>query len=568
MLLPDTIIDNARIVTGNPAYPTAHRVALWNGLILSVDGDLDGINSATGGGPLPRIIDADGATVLPGFNDVHAHSVWFGQTLMEVDLDACDTVAEVYRELHARAADADSTDNQQPGDWIIASNFRPLALQDGPLHRDRLDEVVAGRPLVIKHNSGHALTVNTEALRRAGIADQNPDQPDGGEIELDESGRPTGLLDENAMRPVQALLQPESDELITNALDLATSHYVSEGLTSVTDAGIAGGWIGHSPREFGAYQCAKDRGLLSTRMQTMVTIDALHDVAGAPTDPSIRSLNAGVRTGVGDDRLQIGPAKIFTDGSLIGSTAAMSEDYHHCTHHRGYFQGDPGQMRDHALAAAAGGWSLAMHAIGDAAVDYAIDVIAEAHRRFGTPVMPHRIEHGGVVRNEQLSAIADLDAVLVPQPRFIAEFGDPMADKLGPDRTLLSYPGKRVLNSGAVLPGSSDRPVAGGAPLSVIQAFVERLTETRQAYGPDDRLTVEEAIHAYTVGSAQATGWAGKKGQIIPGQLADLVVLGDDPREVDPESIGAIPVQATIVGGETVFGDDHWATSPRQEKDL
>lgn len=340
-LRPDTVIENATIITGDPNRPYASRVGLWNGVILGADDDLDTLDEPA------HVIDAAGATLLPGFNDVHAHSVWFGQTLMEVDLGACRTSEEVYRALGERVKDAGA-------EWVIASNFHPLALQDGPLRIDRLDDIGDGRPVVIKHNSGHALTVSSEALRRAGIALDRPDQPDGGEIRVDEHGRPTGLLDENAMRPVQALLQPESETLITRALDLATSRYVSEGLTSVTDAGIAGGWIGHSPREFGAYQTARDKGLLSTRMQTMITIDALHDVAGAPDDATVRSLSAGVRTGVGDEWLQIGPAKIFTDGSLIGSTAAMSQDYHHCTHHRGYFQGDPELMRDHALEAAAG----------------------------------------------------------------------------------------------------------------------------------------------------------------------------------------------------------------------
>lgn len=563
-LRPDTLIENATIITGDPDRPYASRVGLWNGVILGVDDDLDRF---TGTASPVHVIDAGGATLLPGFNDVHAHSVWFGQTLMEVDLGSCETAADVYHALADRVEPTTAASDND--DWIIASNFRPLALQDGPLRIDRLDEIGGGRPVIIKHNSGHALTVNSEALRRAGIAPEHPDQPDGGEIRVDEHGRPTGLLDENAMRPVQALLQPESEGLITRALDLATSRYVSEGLTSVTDAGIAGGWIGHSPREFGAYQTARDKGLLSTRMQTMVTIDALHDVAGAPEDATVRSLSAGVRTGVGDEWLQIGPAKIFTDGSLIGSTAAMSEDYHHCTHHRGYFQGDPEMMRDHALEAAAGGWSLAMHAIGDAAVDYAVDVIGEARRRFGPPRMPHRIEHGGVVRGDQLTAVAGVEAVLVPQPRFIAEFGDAMIDKLGPDRSLLSYPAQRVLDAGVVLPGSSDRPVAGGAPLSVIQAFVERCTESGQAYGPADRITAAQAVHAYTVGSAQTTGWAGRKGQIIPGQLADLVVLDQDPTDpgVDPSQIADIPVLATVVGGETVFGDTHWATRPPAQKE-
>ncbi|PZO97938.1 MAG: amidohydrolase, partial [Corynebacterium urealyticum] len=144
--------------------------------------------------------------------------------------------------------------------------------------------------------------------------------------------------------------------------------------------------------------------------------------------------------------------------------------------------------------------------------------------------------------------------VLVPQPRFIAEFGDAMAEAIGAERAALSYPGKRLLERGVVLPGSSDRPVATGTPLAVVQSFVERTTAAGKEYGPEDRITVDEALYAYTAGSAAATGWAGKKGQIAPGQLADLVVLGADPAEVPASQIGDIPVEATVLGGQLVHG--------------
>lgn len=544
----DTIIDNAQIITGDPTRPEASSVGLWNGMIIGVDEQLDTLRGNTA-----HRIDAGGATITAGFNDIHAHSVWFGQTLMDIDLSTSTQPAEVYSLLRDHLRTSPDTE------WIVASNFQALQLT-GSLDIAVLDSITEGRPLVIKHNSGHALTVNSEALLRAGITLDQPQQPEGGEIGVDDAGHVTGLLDENAMRPVQQLVQPDADQTIVQALDLATSHYVSEGLTSITDAGIVGGWIGHSPREFGAYQRARDAGLLSTRMQTMITIDALHTVPGSIEDPIINSLDGGLRSGLGDDRLQIGPTKIFTDGSLIGSTAAMNEDYHHCTHHRGYFQDDPEAIERAALHAAAGGWSLAMHAIGDAAVDFAISVISRATTQCGTPTIPHRIEHGGVVRTSQLTDMARLGAVLVPQPRFITEFGDAMAEKLGPERTLLSYPAKRILDAGMSLPGSSDRPVADGAPLKVMQSFVERLTEGGAEYGADDRISATQALMAYTVGSAHCTGWGGKKGQIIRGQLADLAILDGNPTTVPAQSIGSIGVMATIVGGALEFGNAQWTT--------
>lgn len=536
----DAIIEDARVRTLDPARPTATRIGIWAGRIVGLDEELDGARPDV-------VLDAGGATVLPGFNDAHAHSVWFGQTLAEVDLAAERTPDGVYdriREAAGRAAD---------GEWIIASGFNPLGL-DGRVDRDALDRASDGRPVWIKHASGHAATLGGAALRRIGVDDGPREDPVGGVIVRDERGRPTGLLEENAMRLVQDVLLPDPLVRIEEALGLATAQYAREGLTSVTDAGIAGGWIGHSPREFAAYQRAHERGLLRTRMQAMVTLDALVDLDGHADDPRAVGLTAGIRSGVGDDRLQLGPVKVFTDGSLLGSTAAMSEDYEHDHGNHGYLLGDPEEMRRRVLRAAAGGWALALHAIGDAAVEYALDVIDEAQAAHGRAAMPSRIEHGGVVRPEQLERMAALGVALVPQPRFIDEFGDGMAAKLGAERTGRSYPAASVLRAGAVLAGSSDRPVAPGEPLRVIQSFVERRTETGAQYGPDERLSVTDAIRACTVGAAEATGWGGRKGVLARGALADLVVLGDDPHAVATDRIGAIDVVATLVGGDATHG--------------
>ncbi|MGM1030436.1 MAG: amidohydrolase [Actinomycetota bacterium] len=536
----DAIIENARVLTGDPGRPLASRIGMWAGQIIGLDDELDGARP-------DRRIDAGGGVVLPGFIDPHSHSVWFGQTLAELDLSSASTPEAIYGLVAERAAETDA------GDWVIASGFNPLGLT-GRVDRDALDRAADGRPVWIKHASGHAATMSGEGLRLVGIDDGPRADPTGGVIVRDERGRPTGLLEENAMRIVQDLLLPDPLTAIEDALGRATAQYAREGLTSVTDAGIAGGWIGHSPREFAAYQRARERGLLRTRMQVMVALDALADLAGHADDPRAIGLTAGVRSGIGDDRLQLGPVKVFTDGSLLGGTAAMTEDYEHDHGNHGYLLGDPDEMRERVVAAAGGGWALALHAIGDAAVDYALDVIEEAQRTHGPGPMPSRIEHGGVVRPDQLERMAGLRVSLVPQPRFITQFGDGMAARLGPERTARSYPAASVLRAGAVLAGSSDRPVAPGDPLGIVQAFVERTTQSGAEYGPDERLTVDEAIRACTAGAAEATGWGHRKGTLARGMLADLVVLGDDPHAVPTDRIGAIDVVATFVGGDAVHG--------------
>lgn len=527
-----TIIYDAHVLTQDPSYPEAHAIAFANGKILALD---DAALALPG-----ERWDAQGKVLTPGFNDVHSHSVWFGQTLMEVDLSKVVSAQDVY----------DAVASAEPsGEWIIASGFVASSLGGQTLELSELDRAAAGRPLLIKHNSGHAYTVNTRALELAGIDPAAPPTVEGGEFVRDSAGRCTGLLDENAMRPIQQVLLPESQTEISSALERAHQVYLERGITSVTDAGVAGGWIGHSPREIAAYQAAD----LQVRTQVMVTMDVLHELDGHQTDGIGWGIDAGIRSGLGNEWLQIGPTKIFTDGSLLGTTAAMTENYE-CCQHSGYFQGDPELIKRNALMAAGAGWSLALHAIGDAAVDFAIETLEEAIRVHGAPKIPHRIEHGGVVRAEQIDRLAKLSVVLVPQPYFIKEFGDAMAQKLGAKRVELSYPAKRLLDAGMTLPGSSDQPVTRGIPLEVMQAFAQRTTAAGNEYGPADKITVSEALYAYTAGSAAATGWAGRKGQIKPGQLADFVLLGSNPLETQVEALSEIEILATVVGGELRYG--------------
>ena len=540
----DLILEDADVLTMDPRRPRASRVGIWRGVVVGVDEELDGLAAA-------ERADMHGAFVMPGFNDAHAHSVWFGQSRLDVDLEGATTATEVYARIGARAA------TQAPGAWITCTGYDAGHVHGPQPDRDGLDAAAAGRPVLIRHNTGHSLTVSGAVLTWAGVGESVVEQPEGGRIAVDDAGRPTGLLDETAMHLVTRLVQPESLEHIGACLERASAEYAAEGITSVTDAGIAGGWIGHSPLEFAAYQRALDAGRLRTRFQTMVTLDALQSVAGHPDDGPQLTLGAGVRSGAGDERLQIGPAKVFTDGAMLGRTAAMTEDYcggAHGGHGRGYLQQDEHEMRRACLAAAGSGWALAMHAIGDAALDFSLDVIAEALARHGRPVMPHRVEHGGVVREDQVARMAELSVVMTTQPNFISAFGESVRERIGEERALLSYPAGRLLRAGLVLPGSSDRPVAGGRPLEVVRDFVLRRTEQGRDYGPDDRLTVDEALHAYTVGSAEATGWGARKGRLTAGCLADVVVLGADPRAVPAEEIGQIPVQATLVGGELVHG--------------
>jgi len=546
----DLLVRNARIRTLDPERPTARSLGVLHGTVVGLDDEVEHL-------PAARVLDAGGATVLPGFNDAHCHTAWFGLTLTQLDLSTSRSVDDVYTAVAAHAA------GLAPDSWVIGAGLDHNRLGGRYPHRDALDRAAGGRPVWLKHTSGHACVVNTPVLRAAGALDDGFQDPAGGVVSRDELGRPDGVLEETAQRLVQRQVLPYPVETVADAVDAATRHYLTEGVTSFTEAGIGGGWIGHTPVELAAYQLARESERLHTRAQLMAASDVLHPLTAHADDGLTLGLDLGMRTGFGDDRLSLGPVKIFLDGSLLGRTAAVTEPFCGCPHNEerptGYLQGDAGAMTDLVVAAHRSGWSVAAHAIGDRAVDLALDAFARAHRERPRPGVRHRIEHAGVVRPDQLARFAELGVVPVPQHNFLHTFGDAMAAALGPERTAWSYRMRSFTDLGLPVPGSSDRPVAPGAPLPAIQSMVTRLTETGVPYGPDESIPVHAALRAWTEGSALATGFGGRKGRLVPGQLADLTVLDGDPVRTDPDRIAAIGVLATVVGGHPAH-DPHRLT--------
>ena len=332
----DLIVRNARIDTRDAAHPKASSLAILHGRIVAIDADVDGLQAR-------ETLDLGGLPVLAGFNDVHAHSVWFGTTLIEADLSAVASHDDIYAAIERQAQQT------APGEWVVAAGYNPVLLGSTHPDPDRLDAASGGRPVWIKHASGHSGQASNRALELAGVDLRAvPEVEGGGVIRIDETGRPTGVLEERAMELVQRILLPYPLASLERALQLATSTHV-EGLTSVTDAGVAGGWIGHAPAELAAYQSTRDKGLLSTRMQVTPVMDALGPIDGHDDEPSRRGFGAGMRTGWGDEWLQLGPVKVFTDGSILGRTAQMREEYEGCPGYHGYLQDDPWSGRRHRV---------------------------------------------------------------------------------------------------------------------------------------------------------------------------------------------------------------------------
>lgn len=525
----DVRLVNANIITMDPGHPQAHEVGLWRGRIVALD-------DAAAALPAGRVLDLQGATVLPGFIDAHVHLAWAGLRARSANIAPClraEDVLDVIRE---------AGQSQPPGSWVDVVGYDQRAL-GRHLSAAELDTVSTDRKLFVMHDSGHACAVNSAVL------------------DLLPAGVPhdSGVLAEQGMAAVRALRQPYSTEELVDAIEDAARTCLAEGVTACAEAGIGGGLISHSPIELAAYQQAMEQGRLPLRVQLMVAADLLRPVGSHPRDDTPRGIDLGLRTGFGGNRLSIGALKVFTDGGMMARTAALSRPYRELGH-CGQFFAEPDSLTSLIVDGHRAGWQLAIHAIGDRAVELALEALARAQQARPRPHARHRIEHAGLVRPDQLARFAQVGAIAVVQPNFLWYLGDDYAAIMGEDRAPWLYRGQGFLEHGITLVGSSDRPVTPGAPLRSIQVMVQRATESGLIIGPREGIVVDDALRSYTINAAFACHLDDDLGSITVGKWADFVILSDDPRRVDSSRIAGIGIVATVVAGAVVHGTDLFGT--------
>lgn len=518
----DLLIRGARIRTVDPARPTARAIGIWNGLIVGVDDQVAGLQATA-------TIDADGAVIVPGFHDAHCHTTSFGQSLTQLDLS----------QVHGAAAILESVADYATGlggrDWLIGTGYGAGMPLGEHLTRDELDRAGGGRPVWLTHFSGHLCVVSSAVLAAVGIDSQTTTER--GRVGADAAGRPNGVLEEAAMDLVKGHVGPASAEQLAQAIGAATTQYAREGITSFTEAGVGCPGLDHSPVEIAAYQLARSTGRLHARAQLMVHNEVMHELAAHRDDTIERGLDLGVRTGFGDDWLGVGAMKVWVDGLGVGSDGPDWDN-------------DPELLRRDIIAAHRAGWQVAAHAMSDHAVDLVLDALDQAA---GVPAQVagrrHRIEHGALIRPDQLARLRQAGLTVVTQPSFVTEFGDLFGQVVAPERLGEVFRVRSLLDAEIRVAGSSDRPVAPGAPLLGLQAMVQRLSASGAVQGPDERVDAATALAAYTVGAATAAGVERRRGILAARMAGDLVVLDDDPVTAPPDAIGAIRVLATIAGG-------------------
>lgn len=526
----DIIFTNGTIYTIDRANPRAEAMATFRDRILAV-GSADDINALKG--PETKVIDLGGRVLMPGLNDNHCHPPMYGANLQLVDATAqsVSSIAEIMERFGAAAADA------APDTWIRGWGYDDTRVAEmrHPTRQD-LDAVVGDRPAYLTRTCGHIGVASSAALRLAGITRDTPN-PQGGEIDHDADGEPTGVLRETAQGLVREHIPTPTKDDIKRNLIVAGKKYLSMGITSWADASI------RTSDELMAYQELREAGELPMRTYTMMLIDDTLDALSA----------LGIKTGFGDEWLRIGPAKVFQDGSGGGRTAAMSIPYPDEPDNYGIQVYTQAELDDRFMRAAAAGFQCCAHAIGDRAIEMIIDAMEKALKAHPQEDARWRIEHCGMMRDDLLDRMVELKLIAVPQPSFIHYLGDSYIRNFSRQWLELAYPSRDWLDRGILAIGSSDAPVTPAEPWVGIRAAVTRLTLDGDKMGPEQGVSVAEALEMYTINGARGSFEEAIKGTLVPGKLADAIVLDRDPFAIEPDQLHEVQVDLTMSGGNVVF---------------
>ncbi len=527
MTFADQLLVNGRIYTMDAECPQASALVISGDRILAVGDDPADLRGMLAAGA--KVLDLGGRCVIPGLTDSHIHFTWYALGLHAVDLSATMTLEQVL------ALTAERVNETQPGRWVSGWGWDQERWPERrfPTAAD-LDAVAPAHPVVLRAKSYHAMVVNSAALRLAGISAETPDPP-GGRIGRDAEGRPTGMLFEgSACDLVTDFIPPPRPEELEKMVRAAFPNAWRVGLTSIHD-------VDDAPA-FEVYQRLHARSELGLRVLKYLPADALDG-----------ALQAGLRAGLGDDWLRVGGIKVFSDGALGPRTALMLAPYEGESENVGVPTIEQDELHELAHKAVAGGLPLAVHAIGDRANRVVLDVLADV----GGTGLRHRIEHVQLLHPDDVGRLAALNVVASMQPLHAPQDHE-MAERYWGQRCATAYAWRSLLDAGTLLAFGSDCPVEDLNPFLGIHAAVTRQrTDGSPGPGgwyPEQRLTVKETVHAFTLGAAQAVGLDERMGSLAPGKLADLIVLDRDIFDCDPMDIAGTAVEATMIGGQFVYG--------------
>jgi predicted amidohydrolase YtcJ len=526
------VLVNGKIWTVNDAQPRAEAVACLGSRIVAV-GSNEEIRKWIG--TRTQVIDLAGKLTLPGFNDAHVHFYSGGENLASVQLRTAKSEEEF------RARIAEFAVKQPAGRWITGGgwdheNWTPARLPT----RQLIDDYSAGHPVSVNRLDGHMVLANSLALKMAGITRDTPDPP-GGTIVRDASGEPTGILKDAAMGRVDRLIPAPSADQAADAVRAAMRYAAENGVTSVQD-------MSAEPDILRVYQTLLANGELTVRISGHQPLASWQRLAGV-----------GVRAGFGGEKLHIGGLKGFADGSLGSTTALFFEPYLDAPGTSGLAGSEmipESKMLNHILGADRAGLQVAVHAIGEKANHMVLDMYEQAGQKDGPRDRRFRIEHAQHLRTDDVLRFGKLHVIASMQPYHCIDDGRWAEKRIGPQRAKTTYAFRTLLDSGAVLAFGSDWDVAPMVPLVGIYAAATRRTldgKHPDGWVPEQKITVAEAIRAYTMGSAYASFEEKIKGSIEVGKLADMVVVSDDILSIPAVEIEKARVDATVFDGKVIY---------------
>jgi predicted amidohydrolase YtcJ len=526
------IITNAKVWTGDDAHPKAEAVAVLGDRIVAVGSNAEVLLWR---GPDTKLIEAAGKLLLPGFNDAHVHFIDGGRQLDSVQLNDATSTDEFVRRIAGQAK------KTPKGEWILGGDWDETKWTPPDLPtRQMIDTVTPDNPVLLSRYDGHSVLANSIALQLAVITANTPDPP-GGTIVRDAEGNPTGDLKDAAMGLAYKVVPPLSRDQRMRAAKRALEHAASLGVTSVQH-------MVPDYEDIAVYAELLQNGELTTRIYAAPLITGVDDQA-----------KIGIRHAFGGPYLRIGAVKAFADGSLGSRTAYFFEPFSDEPNNHGLLSDEMqplSLMRDRMMKADAAGIQICTHAIGDQAISMVLDLYTDVVKAHRGAERRFRIEHAQHMAEKDFARFAQLDVIASVQPYHAIDDGRWAEARIGHDRASRTYAFRTFLNHGVHLAFGTDWDVAPLNPMLGIYAAVTRATldgKNPNGWFPEQKLTVAEAVHAYTMGSAYAEFQENDKGSITPGKLADMVLLSDDIFSINPVRIRDVKVLKTVVGGKVIW---------------
>lgn len=533
---PDLILYNGRIATLHPDLPRCSALACKDGRVAAI-GDDAAVRALAG--PATEQIDLAGRTAVPGFNDAHNHMLELGLKLGRLQLDACASIAEMVELVRAEAA------RTPPGQWIVGEGWNESLFAEGRLpDRRDLDRATTAHPVLLKRFFNMDV-VNTRALELAGVGRQTPDPP-GGRVERLDDGTPSGILRAAAKLLCRSLLADPTPEECVAALDAAGRAYLAVGITSILEPGLR-------PWEMRAYMEARRAGRLRVRANLMPSWHGFREDEAA-AELEARAAGLGLFSGLGDDWLRLGGLKMAIDGGTTSRTAWMFQPFVGESKVHDYNRLDPEDLRIFFARGHALGWDIGIHAIGDRAHHEAAAAFADVLDDSPRQDHRHNLIHAYFASEESLRHMARHRIAAVIQPTFIYFEGDDLFRDVGPELAGRYKPMRTYLDRGIPVIATSDVPsTAHYNPMVGLYSLVTRKSWKGTPIAPQEAVSREEALRAYTAAGAWLTREEDHKGPLAPGYLADLAVLDRDYFACPEEQIKEIRVEITVLDGRVVY---------------